>query len=174
MTDQTQDAQGNDQNDDSSVINELRQKLRAAEARAKESGEKAEAAALLVAETNKERVQQIVDAAGIENLDTDLVLERVEGIATAEKVVEVLKAFGHKLQSSSEDSNATETPAQPVTEPATTVASDLQATAEIGQRVADAAGGGAVKDSMSRLAEAKGPDDVIAQMAEEGLTVSYG
>ncbi len=169
MSDQILEPQGHDESaDESSVIKDLRKQLRAAEARAKESDEKALAAAEFISDLNKERIQQVMDTAGIEGLAPDKVASEIEGIATAEKVVDVLKAFGHKLQAPAPDEDkAVE---EPVSQPA---GADLAAVAGIGQRVADAAGGGKQRDSMQRLAESEGPEDVIAQMAEEGLTVSY-
>ena len=135
------------QGDDSAIINDLRKQIRKLEKSDKEKTEQLAEVEALNQSKREEAAQQIVDTVGLPALKED-VLNWVEGDITQESVVEALQARGIPLS---------DAPVQPPQE------SQAQPpVSEIGQRVADAAAGGAVKDLDARIAEAQTQEELQA------------
>jgi len=146
------------QGDDSAIINDLRKQVRKLEKSDKEKTEQLAEVEALNQSKRDEAARQIVDTIGLPALKED-VLNWVEGDVTQESVVEALQARGIPLS---------DTPVQPPQDAPT-----QPPVSEIGQRVADAAAGGAVKDLDSRIAEAQNDDELLAIMQEADLTRSH-
>jgi hypothetical protein len=154
-SDFTDDGQGPEE---SAVLKELRSRLRAAEKEREELRKQQAEAEARAQSARAEAARETVNTLGYEGLVED-VLNWVEGDITQEKVIEALQARSIPLP------DAVERPTP----------GDQQTAnpSEIGQHVADAAAGGAVKSLDERLAEAQTGAEVQAIMEEAGLTRSH-
>lgn len=149
--------------DDGPVITKLRQELRESQKQAKLEADRATEAESKVSKQLESQVKALVDGAGFPNLDVSIVMERIEGEATAETVAAALEAAGLSPQSAEGDED------EKVEEPKP----DTGGASELGRRVAAAATGGAVKSLDDRLAGAESADEISAIMEEAGLTGSH-
>ena len=144
--------------DDSPVMKELRSQLRASQ---KETEKLRALQAEVDARTQSmraETAQRAVNSLGMEGLVED-VLTWVEGDVTLEKTIAALQARNIPLPDGTE---------QPTPE-----LSESPNPSKIGQQVADAASGGAVKSIDERLAEAGSNAEIQAIMEEAELTRSH-
>jgi hypothetical protein len=147
--------------EDSPVLKELRSQLRAKDKElTKLRSDQAEAEAQAQS-ARAEAAQETVNALGMEGLVED-VLNWVEGEITPEKVIAALEERSIPLP----DGDAVQPTPDPVDE-------TDENPSKIGQKVAAAAAGGAVKTVDERLAEAKSPAEVDAIMEEANLTRSH-
>jgi len=157
--DQDQDFTDEDESrEDSPVMKELRSQLRASQ---KETEKLRALQAEVDARTQSmraEAAQNTVNSLGMEGLVED-VLTWVEGEVTLEKTIAALQARNIPLPDGTE---------QPKPE-----SSETPNPSKIGQQVADAAAGSAVKSIDERLAEAETGREVQAIMDEAGLTRSH-
>ena len=153
-TDSTDDVEDQE---DSPIIKELRSQLRATQKeaeklRALQAEEEAKAQSARATSAT-----EIVNALGMEGLSED-VLNWVEGEITQEKVIGALQARNIPLPDGT---------AQP--EPVT-ANENVPNPSKIGQQVAQAAAGGAIKTVEERLAEATTQAEIKAIMEEAELT----
>lgn len=144
--------------EDSPVLKELRSQLRAAQKETEKLRALQAEADARTQSMRAEAAQNAVNSLGMDGLVED-VLTWVEGDITPEKVIAALEARSIPLP----DAVERPTPASPET----------PNPSEIGQRVADAASGGAVKSLDERLAEAETQAELQAIMDEAGLTRSH-
>jgi hypothetical protein len=144
--------------EESPVIKELRSQLRAKEKEAEKLRKLQDEADIRAQSARAEAAERAVNSLDLPGLKED-VLNWIEGDITPEKVIEALQARSIPLP------EQTERP-----EPSSDSSPNPS---EIGQRVADAAAGGAVKSVDARLAEANSIAEVNAIMAEAGLTRSH-
>jgi hypothetical protein len=152
-TDSTDDGESQE---DSPIIKELRSQLRATQKeaeklRALQAEEEAKAQSARATSAT-----EIVNALGMEGLSED-VLNWVEGEITQEKVIGALQARNIPLP----DGTA---------QPEPTTDEETVNPSRIGQQVASAAAGGAVKSVEERLAEATSQEEIRAIMEEAELT----
>jgi hypothetical protein len=123
-----------------------------------------EADALVEAQQLRENAAgEIVNALGVPKLKED-VLNWVEGELTEQSVRAALEAKGLNLVG---------TPDEAPQEPEAPSSDSNESTSKLGQSVADAAQGGAVKELGSRIVEAENADALIAMMDEAGASVGY-
>ena len=144
--------------EDSPVLKELRSQLRAGQ---KEIEKLRTLQAEVDARTQSARAesaQNAVNSLGMDGLVED-VLTWVEGDVTLEKTIAALQARNIPLPDGTE---------QP-----TPQSSETPNPSKIGQQVADAASGGAVKSVGERLAEAESNAEISAIMEEAELTRSH-
>lgn len=144
--------------EDSPVLKELRSQLRAAQ---KETEKLRALQAEVDARTQSARAesaQSAVNSLGMEGLVED-VLNWVEGDITPEKVIAALQARNIPLPDGTE---------QPTPQPTETANPST-----IGQQVADAAAGGAVRSIDERLSEAASQAEILSIMEEADLTRSH-
>jgi len=141
--------------EESPVIKELRSQLRAAAKEAEKLRKLQDEADVRTQSRRAEAAESAVNSLDLPGLKED-VLNWIEGDITPEKVIEALQARSIPLP---------EETARP--EPDSKRSSNPS---EIGQRVADAAAGGAVKSVDARLSEAQSQAEINAIMAEAGLT----
>jgi len=144
--------------EDSPVLKELRSQLRATQKEAEKLRALQAEADARAQSARAEAAQSAVNSLGMEGLVED-VLTWVEGDVTLEKTIAALQARNIPLPDVGEQPKpqSVETPNP----------------SKIGQQVADAASGGAVKSIDERLAEADTGAEVAAIMAEAGLTRSH-
>lgn len=156
-----QDSQdtNDDESQDSPVMQDLRKKLKAQEKELKEFRE-AQAEAEAAAQTQRtETVQEIVNSFGLPGLAED-VSGWVEGAVTAETVKAALEARSIPLPTGD---NVQPKPAeQPVV-----------SASDVGQRVADAAGGVDKRSLDERIGSAESQSELNALMAEAELSRSH-
>ena len=143
--------------EESTVIKQLRSKERADAKKMKDLEEQLAQYEASIQSARDSSAKEIVDSFGLPGLKDD-VLNWIEGEITQESVVEALKARSIPLPDEA---------SQPEVEATTPPVS------EIGQRVADAAAGGAVKDLDSRIAESENFEELQAIMTEADLTRSH-
>ena len=144
--------------EDSPVIKELRNRARALEKENEKFRTLQAEADTRTQSLRAEAARDAVNSLGMDGLVED-VLNWVEGDITPEKVIGALQARNIPLPDSTE---------QPKPEPTV-----RQNPSKIGQQVADAAAGGAVKSIDERLAEANTGAEIAAIMGEAGLTRSH-
>jgi hypothetical protein len=144
--------------EESPVIKELRSQLRAKEKEAEKLRKLQDEVEARTQSMRADAAEQAVNTVGLPGLKDD-VLNWIEGDITQEKVIEALQARSIPLP---------EAVAQP--EPNSEQAPNPS---EIGQRVADAAAGGAVRSIEERLSEATTQAEVAAIMEEAGLARSH-
>lgn len=144
--------------EDSPVLKELRSQLRAAQKETEKLRALQAEADARTQSMRAEAAQNAVNSLGMDGLVED-VLTWVEGDITPEKVIAALEARSIPLP------DAVERPAPE--------SSESPNPSEIGQRVADAASGGAVKSIDERLAEAGSSAEIRAIMEEAGLARSH-
>jgi hypothetical protein len=159
MSNETLEGNETTEGQDSSVIRELRERLR-----------KAEAKAAIADQVRSSAAESLLVEAGYPKLK-DLFLERVQDAPTSEKVAEFLDGLGlAKAQASAEgqsDASGGQAAEAPVSK-----AQELAGISRLGQQVAIAAEGGSQGPSiMDRLNQAKTPQEVQAIMAEAELTM---
>lgn len=146
--------------EDSPVLKELRSQLRAQQ---KENEKLRTLQAEVEAQAQSARAeaaQETVNTLGMDGLVED-VLNWVEGEVTQEKVIAALQERNIPLPDGT---------AQPEPD---LVDETVENPSRIGQQVAAAAAGGAVKSVDERLAEATSQEEVNAIMEEAGLTRSH-
>lgn len=112
------------------------------------------------AKASREATEQLLIAAGFPKL-TDVVIEKVEGFPTEQSVNEVLKGLGLVQAETSTESDADSEQPDKV--------EAIAGVANLGQKVASAAGGAGRSGVSEKLAKAKTPAEVAAVMAEAGL-----
>ena len=144
--------------EESPVMKELRSQLRASQKEAEKLRKLQDEADIRAQSARAEAAEDAVNSLDLPGLKDD-VLNWIEDDITPEKVIEALQARSIPLP------EATERPAP------TSVESPNPS--EIGQKVADAAAGGAVKSLDERLSEADSQAELNAIMAEAGLTRSH-
>ena len=163
------DAQINDQTDpevegeDSPIIQKLRKQVKDGQKELVELRKAKEESDARETQSRADRAKQYMDAAGYPTLDVSILTERITGDVTADAVNTALKAIG--LQPRVEGGQEAE-PAAPAPAPRVPAS-------EMGQRVAEVASGSPVKDIDSRLAAAVSQAEIVAIMAEAGLTASH-
>lgn len=158
--DENQDFQDTDEtsSEDSPVLRDLRKKLKAQEKeleRFRKQQEEAETAALT---QRKETVQGIMNTLGFPKLADD-VSGWVEGAVTEESVKAALEARSIPLPTGDPQP-------QPKTPPSVSAS-------DVGQRVADAAGGTDRRSLDERIAAAETPSELKALMEEANLVRSH-
>jgi hypothetical protein len=144
--------------EESPVMKELRSQLRATQKEAEKLRKLQDEADIRAQSARAEAAERAVNSLDLPGLKED-VLNWIEGDITQEKVIEALQARSIPL------------PEQ--TERPSPISVSSPNPSEIGQKVADAAAGGAVKSVDERLAEANSIAEVNAIMAEAGLTRSH-
>jgi Arc/MetJ-type ribon-helix-helix transcriptional regulator len=159
MSIETQEGIETTEGQDSSVIRDLRERLRKAEAKAAVADQVRSAAA-----------ESLLVEAGYPKLK-DLFLERVQDAPTPEKVTEFLDGLGlAKAQASAEGQS--DAGQEQVADAPASRAQELAGISRLGQQVAVAAEGGTNKPSIAdRLNQAKNAAEVQAIMAEAELTM---
>ena len=144
--------------EESPVMKELRSQLRATQKEAEKLRKLQDEADIRAQSARAEAAEQAVNTVGLPGLKED-VLNWIEGDVTQEKVIEALQARSIPLPEETvqrePDSGQSPNPS------------------EIGQKVADAAAGGAVKSVEERLSEATTQAEVAAIMGEAGLARSH-
>ena len=144
--------------EDSPIIKELRSQNRAKEKELEKLRSLQAEADASTQSMRADAAKDAVNSLGMDGLVED-VLNWVEGTITPEKVIEALQARNIPLPDGTEQPKP-----DPTAEPNPS---------KIGQQVADAAAGGAVKGIDERLAEANTGAEVAAIMEEAGLTRSH-
>jgi len=160
MSDQLEDgtAEGGAE-DESSVIKTLRAQAKESKAAAKVAQEN-EQKALETARSQLEResqAQQLVDAVGFPGM-RDVVLERVEGEVTKEKVTAVLEGLNLTVEETGKKQ-----------EPAQDGSSSVGSAASLGSQVASAAAGTQEDDVNVKLANAESVEELEAIAADAGF-----
>jgi hypothetical protein len=156
--DQDSDFTDEQESEDSPIIKELRSQNRAKEKELEKFRSLQAEADTRTQSMRADAARDAVNSLGMDGLVED-VLNWVEGDITPEKVIEALQARSIPLPDDTEQPKP-ESVAKPNP-------------SKIGQQVADAAAGGAVKSIDERLAEAGSGAEIAAIMAEAGLTRSH-
>ena len=146
--------------EDSPVIKELRSQLRAQQKETEKLRALQAEAEAATQSLRAEAAERAVNSLGMDGLVED-VLNWVEGDVTPEKVIAALQERNIPLPDDAVQSQPDSTE-QTAGNPS-----------RIGQQVADAAAGGAVKSVDERLAEAQSQAEVRAIMEEAGLAHSH-
>lgn len=144
--------------EESPVMKELRSQLRATQKEAEKLRKLQDEADIRAQSARAEAAESAVNSLDLPGLKED-VLGWIEGDITPEKVIEALQTRSIPLPEQAErlEPKSVETPNP----------------SEIGQKVADAAAGGAVKSVEERLAGADSIAEVNAIMEEASLTRSH-
>lgn len=156
--DQDSDFTDEQESEDSPIIKELRSQNRAKEKELEKFRSLQAEADTRTQSMRADAARDAVNSLGMDGLVED-VLNWVEGDITPEKVIEALQARSIPLPDDTE---------QPRPEPTA-----RPNPSKIGQQVADAAAGGAVKSIDERLAEADTGAEIAAIMDEAGLARSH-
>lgn len=152
---QDTDTTSTDDPNESPVIRALRAELRSAQKELADATKRASEAETKHQSLREEAAEGIVEAFGLPGLKED-VLRWVEGPITQDSVATALKTRGINVT----DPSGQQVPSAPATPSAST----------IGQQVAQAATGGAIKDLDEQLLEAKNRSEVRAMMEASGIT----
>lgn len=151
-----------DESEDSPVIRKLRSENRAKEKALKEALERLEKVESAAQTRREEAAKSIVNGLNLPGLKDD-VLSWVEGEITEQSVIEALQARSIPVPEG----------LQPTVDPEPEDKPTVGLASNVGQRVADAAGGKDNRTLDEQIAQAESPDELRELMEQAGLSRSH-
>jgi len=151
-----------EESDDSPIIRKLRAENRAKDKALKEATERLEKVESAAQTRREEAAKSIVNSLSLPGLQDD-VLNWIEGEITEQSVIEALKARSIPVPEG----------ITPPVDPEPTDDAPVVSASNVGQRVANAAGGGGQRTLEEEIASANSPEEIAAIMESAGLTRSH-